>query len=173
MQQTLVNRIYQSNNFSFSTDVFCYIYNFSDTFVACVSWLQVRVVILGQDPYHGPNQAHGLCFSVKRPVPPPPRSEAISVFLVEETVDCNLTGSRARISSLRILNGLFTVSLLTWTLWSFSFPVWRTCTKSWRLTLKASLILDMVIWLDGPDRVFKLVQSVGCLHTVMQKEVCH
>ena len=25
---------------------------------------QVRVVILGQDPYHGPNQAHGLCFSV-------------------------------------------------------------------------------------------------------------
>lgn len=34
---------------------------------------QVKVVILGQDPYHGPNQAHGLCFSVKRPVPPPPR----------------------------------------------------------------------------------------------------
>jgi len=25
---------------------------------------QVRVVILGQDPYHGPGQAHGLCFSV-------------------------------------------------------------------------------------------------------------
>lgn len=34
---------------------------------------QVKVVILGQDPYHGPNQAHGLCFSVQRPVPPPPR----------------------------------------------------------------------------------------------------
>ncbi|XP_068616818.1 uracil-DNA glycosylase [Brachionichthys hirsutus] len=32
----------------------------------------IKVVILGQDPYHGPNQAHGLCFSVKRPVPPPP-----------------------------------------------------------------------------------------------------
>src|ERR1700739_2964847 len=31
-----------------------------------------RVVILGQDPYHGPNQAHGLCFSVRRGVPPPP-----------------------------------------------------------------------------------------------------
>ena len=26
---------------------------------------QVKVVILGQDPYHGPNQAHGLSFSVK------------------------------------------------------------------------------------------------------------
>jgi uracil-DNA glycosylase len=33
---------------------------------------QVRVVILGQDPYHGPNQAHGLCFSVKPGVRPPP-----------------------------------------------------------------------------------------------------
>ncbi|XP_063310753.1 uracil-DNA glycosylase isoform X1 [Pelobates fuscus] len=32
----------------------------------------VKVVILGQDPYHGPNQAHGLCFSVQKPVPPPP-----------------------------------------------------------------------------------------------------
>lgn len=33
---------------------------------------KVKVVILGQDPYHGPGQAHGLCFSVKPGVPPPP-----------------------------------------------------------------------------------------------------
>ncbi len=33
---------------------------------------QVRVVILGQDPYHGPGQAHGLCFSVQDGVKPPP-----------------------------------------------------------------------------------------------------
>ena len=33
---------------------------------------QVKVVIVGQDPYHGPNQAHGLCFSVKTGVPQPP-----------------------------------------------------------------------------------------------------
>jgi uracil-DNA glycosylase len=32
----------------------------------------VKAVILGQDPYHGPNQAHGLSFSVKRGVPAPP-----------------------------------------------------------------------------------------------------
>jgi uracil-DNA glycosylase len=32
----------------------------------------VRVVILGQDPYHGPGQAHGLCFSVQPGVQPPP-----------------------------------------------------------------------------------------------------
>ena len=33
---------------------------------------QVKVVIVGQDPYHGPAQAHGLCFSVLPNVPPPP-----------------------------------------------------------------------------------------------------
>lgn len=33
---------------------------------------QVKVVILGQDPYHGPGQAHGLCFSVRHGVRPPP-----------------------------------------------------------------------------------------------------
>lgn len=33
---------------------------------------KVKVVILGQDPYHGPNQAHGLCFSVKPGVKIPP-----------------------------------------------------------------------------------------------------
>ena len=32
----------------------------------------VKVVILGQDPYHGPGQAHGLCFSVRPGVPVPP-----------------------------------------------------------------------------------------------------
>lgn len=32
----------------------------------------VKVVILGQDPYHGPKQAHGLCFSVQKGVQPPP-----------------------------------------------------------------------------------------------------
>ena len=33
---------------------------------------KVKVVILGQDPYHGPNQAHGLCFSVPNSIKPPP-----------------------------------------------------------------------------------------------------
>lgn len=33
---------------------------------------EVKVVILGQDPYHGPGQAHGLCFSVPDGVKPPP-----------------------------------------------------------------------------------------------------
>lgn len=33
---------------------------------------QVRVVIVGQDPYHGPGQANGLCFSVRKGIPFPP-----------------------------------------------------------------------------------------------------
>ena len=33
---------------------------------------KLKVVILGQDPYHGAGQAHGLCFSVQYGVPPPP-----------------------------------------------------------------------------------------------------
>lgn len=37
----------------------------------------VRVVILGQDPYHGPGQAHGLCFSVRENVAPPPSLQNI------------------------------------------------------------------------------------------------
>ena len=38
---------------------------------------RVKVVILGQDPYHGPGQAHGLCFSVLPGVPPPPSLQNI------------------------------------------------------------------------------------------------
>ena len=37
----------------------------------------VKVVILGQDPYHEPGQAHGLCFSVKKGVPIPPSLQNI------------------------------------------------------------------------------------------------
>ncbi|RDE25364.1 uracil-DNA glycosylase [Motiliproteus coralliicola] len=46
----------------------------SDTFNALnfTPLEQVKVVILGQDPYHGPDQAHGLCFSVKPGIKTPP-----------------------------------------------------------------------------------------------------
>ena len=45
----------------------------------------VKVVILGQDPYHGPRQAHGLSFSVQRGIPPPPSLLNIFKELHEET----------------------------------------------------------------------------------------
>ena len=38
---------------------------------------KVKVVIIGQDPYHGPGQAHGLCFSVNDGVPFPPSLQNI------------------------------------------------------------------------------------------------
>lgn len=44
----------------------------------------VKVLVLGQDPYHGPGQAHGLCFSVKPPVPPPPSLQNIFKELAED-----------------------------------------------------------------------------------------
>ena len=46
---------------------------------------QVKVVILGQDPYHGPRQAHGLSFSVQKGVPPPPSLINIFKELHEDT----------------------------------------------------------------------------------------
>ena len=39
---------------------------------------KIKVVIIGQDPYHGTGQAHGLCFSVQNGVPPPP--SLINIF---------------------------------------------------------------------------------------------
>ena len=41
------------------------------------SYSDVKAVILGQDPYHGAGQAHGLCFSVKKGTPPPPSLQNI------------------------------------------------------------------------------------------------
>jgi uracil-DNA glycosylase len=56
----------------------------------CVAPADVKVVILGQDPYHGPNQAHGLSFSVRSGVPLPPslkniRKELLSDLVLDET----------------------------------------------------------------------------------------
>src|ERR1700733_14166098 len=45
---------------------------------------QVKVLIMGQDPYHGPGQAHGLCFSVPKGVAPPPSLQNIFKELKED-----------------------------------------------------------------------------------------
>lgn len=52
---------------------------------------KVKVVILGQDPYHGPGQAHGLCFSVQHGVPPPP--SLVNIFKeLQEDIGINIPG---------------------------------------------------------------------------------
>lgn len=52
----------------------------------------VKVVIIGQDPYHGPGQAHGLCFSVRRGVPVPPSLlnvfQEINTDMADDDVPC-------------------------------------------------------------------------------------
>jgi uracil-DNA glycosylase len=53
---------------------------------------RVRVVIIGQDPYHGPNQAHGLCFSVRPGVELPPSLVNIFVEIDEDMRDPTVPG---------------------------------------------------------------------------------
>lgn len=53
----------------------CVVYPPHDEVFAAIhltSYENTRVMILGQDPYHGPNQAHGLCFSVRPEIAKPP-----------------------------------------------------------------------------------------------------
>ncbi len=53
---------------------------------------QVKVVILGQDPYHGEGQAHGLCFSVRPGVKPPP--SLVNIFKeLKDDVGVTVPGS--------------------------------------------------------------------------------
>jgi uracil-DNA glycosylase len=72
----------------------------------------VRVVILGQDPYHGPGQAHGLAFSVADRVPPPPSLRNIfkeisrdgaSNSLVDFALQRGVSGSLERWASQGVL----------------------------------------------------------------------
>ena len=53
---------------------------------------KVKVVILGQDPYHNPHQAHGLCFSVQHPTPPPP---SLKNIFKELASDLNITAPKS------------------------------------------------------------------------------
>ncbi len=73
---------------------------------------KVEVVVLGQDPYHGPGQAHGLCFSVKDGVRPPPSLKNIFKELHEDLQlpipkDGNLTSWAAQ--GVLLLNTVLTV----------------------------------------------------------------
>ena len=55
------------------------------------SYADTRLVILGQDPYHGQGQAHGLCFSVKEGVKAPPSLVNIYKEIKSEYGDCPKT----------------------------------------------------------------------------------
>ena len=75
---------------------------------------QVKVVILGQDPYHGPDQAHGLCFSVKPGVRVPPSLKNIYKELEQDLgvipVNHGFLESWAR-QGVLLLNSVLTVEM--------------------------------------------------------------
>ena len=83
------------------------------------SFEKVKVVILGQDPYHNPGQAHGLCFSVQDGVAPPPSLENIykeieSDLGVTSVVSKNKEGASGNLESwteqgVLLINAVLTV----------------------------------------------------------------
>ncbi|MFZ3132656.1 MAG: uracil-DNA glycosylase [Desulfosporosinus sp.] len=53
------------------------------------AYQDIKVVIIGQDPYHGPKQAHGLCFSVQPGIDPPP--SLVNIFKeLQSDLNCYL-----------------------------------------------------------------------------------
>ena len=73
---------------------------------------KVKVVILGQDPYHGPNQAHGLCFSVNKKIKIPPSLQNIFKELNDDLgVDIPISGNLTKWAKrgILLLNNVLTV----------------------------------------------------------------
>ena len=75
-------------------------------------YADVKVLILGQDPYHGPRQAHGLCFSVPHGIPQPPSLQNIFTELhddlgIEPPSHGNLEGWASQ--GVLLLNAFLTV----------------------------------------------------------------
>ncbi len=73
---------------------------------------KVKVVIIGQDPYHGPGQAHGLCFSVRDGIPFPP--SLVNIFKEIESdlgIPFPKSGNLERwaIQGVLLLNAILTV----------------------------------------------------------------
>lgn len=88
--------------------------NMNDIFNALkyTSFSDTKVVIIGQDPYHGEGQAHGLCFSVQKGVTPPPSLKNIFKELKtdvdREITDCGELYSWAE-QGVLMLNNVLTV----------------------------------------------------------------
>ena len=75
---------------------------------------EVKRIIIGQDPYHGPNQAHGLCFSVRSGVPLPPSLVNIFKEISAECEDAVFDGQRGCLvpwanQGVLLLNSVLTV----------------------------------------------------------------
>lgn len=77
------------------------------------AYQDVKAVIIGQDPYHGPNQAHGLSFSVRQGITPPP--SLVNIFKeIRDDVGIDNTGKGGELTNwakhgVLLLNSVLTV----------------------------------------------------------------
>ena len=91
--------------------VYPYMNNIFNALKMC-SFEDTKVVIIGQDPYHGPAQAHGLCFSVQDGIAPPPSLKNIFKELnsdVGRPIDNNGNLEKWAKQGVLLLNAVLTV----------------------------------------------------------------
>ena len=87
---------------------------------------KVKVVIIGQDPYHGPGQAHGLCFSVNDGVPFPPSLQNIFKEIQSDLgAPIPTSGNLTRWANQGVL--LLNATLMPDVWMSYTFPLYKQC----------------------------------------------
>jgi len=131
---------------------------------------QVRVVILGQDPYHEPGQAHGLAFSVKEGTRLPPSlvniyKELESDLNIPPRADGNLTGWAEQ--GVLLLNTVLTVNRGAAN--SHKDFGWQEFTDEiFRLTGTLPQPVAYVLWGSQAQKKAKLLPAVGAPRLVLQ-----
>ncbi|EYC15970.1 hypothetical protein Y032_0035g3070 [Ancylostoma ceylanicum] len=111
---------------------------------------KIRVVIIGQDPYHGVGQAHGLSFSVKKGVPPPPSLKNIYKELSTDIPGFVIPNhgflEKWALQGVFMLNATLTVDLIR-------FPHFSRCGKA--------NSHEKIGWQRFTDKVISLVSSLN------------
>ncbi|MDZ7960000.1 MAG: uracil-DNA glycosylase [Aulosira sp. DedQUE10] len=128
----------------------------------------VNVLLLGQDPYHDKNQAHGLCFSVQPGIKPPP--SLINIFKeLKDDVGFNIPNNGYLVSwakqGILMLNAVLTVRAHTPN--SHKNQGWETFTDA--VISKVNQKIDpvvFVLWGGYAQKKLKLIDTTR--HTVIQ-----
>jgi uracil-DNA glycosylase len=129
----------------------------------------VRAVILGQDPYHGPGQAHGLAFSVQEGVVPPP---SLRNIFAELTSDCGCPRPRSgnltqwAQQGVLLLNAVLTVE--DGQPASHARRGWETLTDALILALAQDAAPKVfLLWGAYAQAKRSLIAAAGCDHLVL------
>jgi uracil-DNA glycosylase len=129
---------------------------------------QVNVLLLGQDPYHDDNQAHGLCFSVKPGIKPPP--SLVNIYKeLKNDIEFNIPNNGYLISwakqGILMLNAVLTVRAHTPN--SHKNKGWETFTDAIisKVNQKEDPVI-FVLWGGYAQKKLKLIDTTK--HTVIQ-----